>query len=145
MTSILNICDTCIHAIGLVGRTFVCDAFPDGVPLDILDGHDDHRTPHAGDGGIMWAAEDAHPDRPSFGVDNSVEDGVVEAPKTPLLDAETVRELLGYSAQEWALIADIDRADFRSLITRTVAERGVDYVREFRAFYREQYEFYKDF
>lgn len=31
-----------------------CDAFPTGIPIDILRGKDQHRTPVAGDHGIQF-------------------------------------------------------------------------------------------
>lgn len=32
----------------------ICDAFPDGIPFEILSSEADHRKPYAGDGGITY-------------------------------------------------------------------------------------------
>lgn len=45
-------CDICEYYHGLSE----CDAFPDGIPEDILIGEHDHTTPHSGDGGIQFEA-----------------------------------------------------------------------------------------
>ena len=59
MTTGLSLCPYCRHnryesvdtAAGLVG---VCDAFPDGIPIEIFAGGYDHRQPFAGDEGITF-------------------------------------------------------------------------------------------
>jgi hypothetical protein len=44
-------CDTCAHRrLGTLG----CDVFPDEIPLEIIRGKHDHRTPFPGDGGIQY-------------------------------------------------------------------------------------------
>ena len=43
---------------GIVGPTedpvFVCEAFPLGIPEEILSGENEHREPVAGDGGLTY-------------------------------------------------------------------------------------------
>ena len=35
-------------------RSLTCEAFPKGVPKEILHGHHDHREPYPGDNGIRY-------------------------------------------------------------------------------------------
>jgi len=48
----IPICNTCIHA----HADNTCDAFPDGIPSDILNNFADHTKPYKGDGGIQYEA-----------------------------------------------------------------------------------------
>ena len=60
----VEICDICKHYIGTelieveegVEEDFlnICNAFPKGIPEDILKGDHDHKSPHSGDNGIQW-------------------------------------------------------------------------------------------
>jgi hypothetical protein len=56
-----NVCATCRHYRGMQkgsGKMPTCTAFPDGVPLDILRGIEDHMNPLEGDNGIQYEASD---------------------------------------------------------------------------------------
>lgn len=45
-------CRTCRHKIP---GTKTCAAFPDGIPVEIRNGSNQHRAPVPGDNGIQWA------------------------------------------------------------------------------------------
>lgn len=51
-----EICTFCQHWKPIAGRA--CDAFPDGIPLEIWLGENDHRAPYPGDHGIRFEAAD---------------------------------------------------------------------------------------
>lgn len=53
-------CPTCIHY-RLEQR---CTAFPDGIPLTIVEGTFDHAKPFPDDGGIRWEPTVAESDLP---------------------------------------------------------------------------------
>ena len=53
MVVIIGSCDACAHYIGVLNGKLVCEAFPDGIPDDILEGFD-HTQPHDGDHGIRY-------------------------------------------------------------------------------------------
>lgn len=48
-------CETCKHKHD--GPT--CEAFPQGIPEDILAGRNQHRDRYPGDGGTIWEARGA--------------------------------------------------------------------------------------
>lgn len=49
MTS--NQCPSCKHyRVGLLA----CDAFPDGIPYEVISGQHDHTKPYEGDNGIRF-------------------------------------------------------------------------------------------
>lgn len=51
----------CKRFIGIVGpginALYVCDAFPLGIPDDILFGNNLHLSPVAGDGGLLYSSQ----------------------------------------------------------------------------------------
>ena len=52
------ICFSCIHLVD--GEGMRCNAYPEGIPVEILESEVDHRLPYKGDGGIHF---EQHPDR----------------------------------------------------------------------------------
>jgi len=46
-----GICNDCIH---VRDNGYECDAFPDGIPNEILTGEIDHHKPHPDDNGIQF-------------------------------------------------------------------------------------------
>lgn len=47
------ICMACLHR-HIEGDGFTCDAFPDGIPDEIIQSEADHREPFPGDQGIQF-------------------------------------------------------------------------------------------
>jgi hypothetical protein len=47
-------CATCIHFNREDQSKETCTAFPDGIPLPILEGETDHKQPYTGDNGIQY-------------------------------------------------------------------------------------------
>ncbi len=59
-------CASCKHYIGIIEEEpekgaptddvkFACKAFPDGIPEEIWNGENLHRSPVTGDGGVVYA------------------------------------------------------------------------------------------
>ena len=43
---------------GDLGEIIGCEAFPSGIPVEILDNIHDHRKPYPGDNGVLFAMPD---------------------------------------------------------------------------------------
>ena len=54
MTTIQVLCATCKHFRDDVEDENVCEAFPDGIPEEIITDEFDHREPHPDDNGIQY-------------------------------------------------------------------------------------------
>lgn len=55
-----SVCSYCKHLdIGsALEKVRTCAAFPSGIPDEIWDGENDHRSPYPGDNGIVFLARD---------------------------------------------------------------------------------------
>lgn len=56
MTIVIPSCLNCVHFHRENRSGMFCDAFPDGegIPLEIVEGEHDHKTPYEGDHGIQF-------------------------------------------------------------------------------------------
>lgn len=60
MTTIASQCMTCVHR----REDFTCDAFPEGIPENVLLTKRDHRDAIRGDNGVRWEPRDETDDHP---------------------------------------------------------------------------------
>ncbi len=60
-----DVCGYCIH-LRRGGQDRVCDAFPDGIPLPIWLGENNHQQPYPGDHGIQFEPRDTLAAREKF-------------------------------------------------------------------------------
>ena len=59
MTSILPpMCVVCARFLNSGGFGFKCEAYPDGIPREIIEGEWDHRFPKPGDRGLRFVPRD---------------------------------------------------------------------------------------
>ena len=56
MIGIAPLCESC-RRFDMQGDGYSCEAFPDGIPEEIVMGEHDHREPFEGDGGLTYAPE----------------------------------------------------------------------------------------
>src|SRR5215469_11426343 len=62
MASLVAICWTCERFRGLKpGKGFVCEAYPDQIPVDIIASVVDHRRPFKGDHGLQYVPVEGAP------------------------------------------------------------------------------------
>jgi hypothetical protein len=59
MTMLVIPCPFCIHYANTPALR--CQAFPEGIPREVLDGENDHRDPIPGDGGKRYTPEGFDP------------------------------------------------------------------------------------
>ena len=52
--TIMHQCAYCRHLQGQRGATIICAAFPQGIPVEIVDNEFDHKQAYPGDHGTRW-------------------------------------------------------------------------------------------
>lgn len=55
MTISYTLCATCVHLHRDNHSDTTCDAFPEGIPAEIIESRFDHHEPHPDDNGIQFA------------------------------------------------------------------------------------------
>jgi hypothetical protein len=69
MTTVpVPMCYSCAHldvTDELTTEPLRCEAYPDGIPTEILESLTDHRVPYLGDNGIQFAYQEGRPE-PDF-------------------------------------------------------------------------------
>ena len=67
MTTVaVPICYSCAHLYDLAAEGMSCAAYPQGIPVQIIESEVDHRAPYAGDGGIQFVQNPARPEPDEF-------------------------------------------------------------------------------